>query len=660
MRYLLYGCFLIFWFGTAFGQELPLLEQELTQTNPGTEHGALLCSLSVAYVGVDSARAFSYAEQALRLAQRERDTYGTGQAFLTLGGACFDYNLLSQAETHYQRAQTQFEQLLTQDSSRRNKKAWIESTLNLSATLGRQERNEASLAYAKALEPMAHQVGDYKTLAIVRSNLGVYFLNAAEYSRAYSYFQESSAFYRQINSPLQHIQDRILFAQCLYQLDSMARMAQVLAQAKQLLNDHPETQVTCLPAYHLARGNNQLYQENYAATIAHYDTAYTLVQESGMVGDLQAIFQHYTEAYAQRGQYEQAKQYILRYIEEGRQDADPEDELSAIRELANYEAQQQRYDSAYTYLLRYVAQSDSVDVATTQQAFNALEQEYQAERKERKILSLQQQNGEAALVLERNRSQLYLLLLASVILVFGLVSAYLAYRHQRRKAQRERQQRADEVSRLKHAQQAQTLSALIEGQERERRRLARDLHDGLGGRLSGISLKLSRLGQEKLNGSTQLVEHVRHDLDNSLVELRSIARNLTPETLLHYGLQAALEDYCSSLDDQDTKVILQFYGDVTEPDEAVRLTLYRIIQELINNAMKYAQATEVLVQYIQSDDSIDITVEDDGVGFRPDQMTDASHTGLVNVRHRVDYLDGTFDIQSSAQEGTTATIRIHA
>ncbi len=242
---------------------------------------------------------------------------------------------------------------------------------------------------------------------------------------------------------------------------------------------------------------------------------------------------------------------------------------------------------------------DSINLSTTQAQFNELELRYQSEKKEKEIVELERRNGEVALALEKKRSQQYLTLLIAGSLAFLLAIGYGAYRHQQRRARAAEQQRADEVKQLKHEQQARVVSALMEGQEKERKRLATDLHDGLGGRLSGISLKLSKLSQDRRNGSADpQIEEIMENLDGSLVELRGIARNLTPETLSRYGLKAALEDYCSSLNRPDTRIILQCYGPETDPAESISLTIYRIIQELINNAVKYAQASEILVQYI--------------------------------------------------------------
>nr|WP_238934686.1 sensor histidine kinase [Aurantibacter crassamenti] len=199
----------------------------------------------------------------------------------------------------------------------------------------------------------------------------------------------------------------------------------------------------------------------------------------------------------------------------------------------------------------------------------------------------------------------------------------------------------------------------MEGAEQERKRLAADLHDGLGGRLSGISIKLSKLSEiAKTTKKLPELDDILENINDSLQELRGVAQNLMPETLLKYGLKAALEDYCSTLKDKDTNIILQFYNTEEIKEQNTKLTIYRIIQELINNALKHAQATEILVQFIHDKDKIDITVEDDGIGFKQNKLNKTGGMGLTNLKNRVHFLNGKMDIHSSTNEGTSVNVLI--
>ena len=648
------------------GRALEQLNERLAEATTDDERGFALCDLSLAYSGVDSTKTFAYARQALTTFQRNGNPYGVGQAYLALGGGYFDYNALDQAKAHYRLAKRQYEKLLAQDSSVKNMKAWAKSTFNLSATLGRQGRNEEELRYMMEAEPVAEQAGDTHTLALINSNLGITFTNEEDYHKAYAYFSKSGRLYEDTTST-QFIQDRLIFSLCLYELDSLKQMNRVLDRIEQVLNRAPQTIDWHL--YYLARGKYMFGKKEYQAALHYYNQSQALVEENRMVSYLEAIFQHYAETYEALGNYERAKHYALRYLNRAQEDQRSDRELSVLQDLAGYEAREKNYEQAYAYLDDYVRLQDSIDLSTAQAQFNELEFRYQSEKKEKEIAELERRNGEVALALEKKRSQQYLTLLIAGSLALVLLAGYGAYRHLQQQTQTNEQRRANEVKQLKHEQQARVVSALMEGQEKERKRLATDLHDGLGGRLSGISLKLSKLNQDRRNGSADpQIEEIMENLDGSLVELRSIARNLTPETLSRYGLKAALEDYCSSLNRPGTRIILQCYGSDTDLEENTSLTIYRIIQELINNAVKYAQASEILVQYIREETTVDITVEDDGVGFRADELgrhpgdrhpgDRNAGMGLANIRTRVAYLNGQMNLHSSPTEGTTVTIHV--
>jgi len=136
---------------------------------------------------------------------------------------------------------------------------------------------------------------------------------------------------------------------------------------------------------------------------------------------------------------------------------------------------------------------------------------------------------------------------------------------------------------------------------------------------------------------------------------------MMPETLVKFGLQAALKDYCSSMTGTDTKVTLQFYGTDQGIELNQQVTMYRVIQELINNAIKHAQASEVLVQFMRTGNQVDITVEDNGVGFDKNKnpVQKDSGMGLSNLETRVAYLKGNIDFESEENEGTTVNVHIN-
>jgi len=199
---------------------------------------------------------------------------------------------------------------------------------------------------------------------------------------------------------------------------------------------------------------------------------------------------------------------------------------------------------------------------------------------------------------------------------------------------------------------------LLKGQEEERSRMARDLHDGLGGMLSGVKLSLGAMKGNIIlseeNGN--LFSRVLDQLDHSINEMRRVAHNMMPEALVKLGLQQAIQDYCDGLAESiTTKFKVQIHGLEKRMEESTEIVIYRIVQELLNNIVKHANATEVLVQLMRHDANLTITIEDNGNGFDVGSSENKG-SGLGNVRSRVDYLKGQMDIQSHPGKGTSIHI----
>ena len=150
-------------------------------------------------------------------------------------------------------------------------------------------------------------------------------------------------------------------------------------------------------------------------------------------------------------------------------------------------------------------------------------------------------------------------------------------------------------------------------------------------------------------------ENVIVQLDQSISELRRVSHNMMPEALIKYGLKEALENYCENLNlSGKINVQLQTYGMENRMEQSTEIVVYRIIQELLNNVIKHAEAKKVLIQLVREDDRFNLTVEDDGKGFDVKEIKDGA--GLSNIRARIDYLNGNMDVVSKKGEGTSVHI----
>ena len=189
--------------------------------------------------------------------------------------------------------------------------------------------------------------------------------------------------------------------------------------------------------------------------------------------------------------------------------------------------------------------------------------------------------------------------------------------------------------------------------------MAKDLHDGLGGMLSGVKLSLGAMKGNSIlsEDNTRLFARVLDQLDHSINEMRRVAHNMMPEALVKLGLPQAIQDYCDGLNESNNlKFKTQFYGLENRLEASTEIVVYRIVQELLNNVVKHASATETLVQVMRHENNLNVTIEDNGKGFVVNEADERKGAGLANVRSRVDYLKGQLDIQSSPGKGTSIHI----
>jgi signal transduction histidine kinase len=350
---------------------------------------------------------------------------------------------------------------------------------------------------------------------------------------------------------------------------------------------------------------------------AHLDSSAKYIDYSKPSVTKQMYFENYAEVYKQLGNFTKAFAY--------------KDSVGVIKEL--------------------LYQADNIKQLEFRQA------RYKYEKQQSEINQLED-DKEIQLMSIHHKNMLNYFLIASAITL--LIISLLTYRNYRQK-QKLQQQRINELEKEKQLEAAE---AVVKGEEQERTRLAKDLHDGLGGMLSGIKYSFTTMkGNLVMTPENhQAFERSMDMLDSSIREMRRVAHNMMPEALVRFGLDTALNDFCNDINQSGAlKINYQSIGmEGVTIDQTIAITLYRIVQELINNTMKHAGATSAIVQITKSNGQLSVTVEDDGKGFDTAILKTNKGIGWINIQNRVEFLKGKLDIRSKAGEGTSIQIELYS
>lgn len=335
--------------------------------------------------------------------------------------------------------------------------------------------------------------------------------------------------------------------------------------------------------------------------------------------------------------------------------------LDLLKSLSEYHLKNEDYKQALLYSNQYSKLNDSILNKQRVTAINNLTVKYETREKAREIETLEQQKELAQSVNSQQRRALYVL--GAGMLLLAITTYFIVqFFRQRIKATRIINSQRDKIDKqkikdLENDVKINSMQSVIEGQELERERIAKDLHDSLGGLLSAIKLQF-----EKVRGDSNFEEdedfnNAQGLLDTAVDEVRTISRNLQPGSLNDMGLVAAINDLVNRyVGEAYPEIDFQHYNITKDLDNMFATSIYRIIQELLNNAIKYANANEILIQLNREEDEIIISVEDDGVGFNTKSFEKGM--GLENVQSRVKYLKGDLQIDSQENIGTSYLIHV--
>ncbi len=323
--------------------------------------------------------------------------------------------------------------------------------------------------------------------------------------------------------------------------------------------------------------------------------------------------------------------------------------------LADMHSKVKNYDSAYFYArqVRFLGykrnfQQHSTIISKTKVQIETIEKE--------------QENSELRAKREQDK---LILFIGGAFFILAAFIVFLSLKNSKKKRLLAEQQKELEKQKnltLLKEQEINTINAMVTGQEKERVRIAEDLHDNIGSVLATLKLHFENLKinrEKKHFNQDELYEKTEKLIDETYLKVRNIAHAKNAGVIANQGLLVAVKIMAEKISAANQlKIDIIDFGLEQRLDTNTEITLFRIIQELTTNIIKHAEAKEATINISQFDDTINIIIEDNGKGFDPKTTTTKSGMGLHSIQKRIEHLNGTFQIDSSSKSGTSIIINI--
>ena len=638
----------------SFAQAIPdsLLYHLNNAANDSVKARALL-NIGEAIEATATEKSFDYYQQALALSKKIKNNRLLLSSLNDVGVCYIELNKMDSAIITFEEGITVARQL--NDTLR---EARIVANIG-NVYLHKNDRVKAIDYYLRSAR-IWETVADQNRLPALYANINSLLNDQKEYPKALEYGNKALALAKKIGDDYSTVNALLNLSNTYSYIGKFDKQLELLEESLPLAKKGEDIEQIATVYDNL--GGHYFQLQQYRASLENYLKEHSYVLQMGNKYHLCTSCSMLAQVYHKLDQNDKALQFIL-------QAEKLADEVGARADLkqiyltrAQIEQSKGNYRSASDYFSKTITLSDSLFKAETSEKVAEVEAKYQNEKKEQEILQLEKDKKIQALSIKQKSTLNYFLFGSLAAL---LILGFLGYRNFRNRQQLAKQRdelQQQRIRELEKDKQLVAVDSLLKGQEDERSRLAKDLHDGLGGLLSGVKFSLNNMKDNLIitPDNMAVFERSLDMIDTSIRELRRVAHNMMPEMLTKFGLNEALRDYCNNINTSKLLIIkYQSVGMEDRLEKSVEIIIYRIIQELLNNTVKHATATEAFVQVIREKDRLNVVVEDNGKGFDIGLLENNKGAGLANVRSRVEYLKGQLDIHAEPGKGTLVNIEFN-
>jgi two-component system NarL family sensor kinase len=394
----------------------------------------------------------------------------------------------------------------------------------------------------------------------------------------------------------------------------------------------------------------RVYQsrKQYTKAIFYQSSALDIFNDLGMDGEKSTVLANLSDCYRQLGN----KAIAIQMLDSSTMLAT---RLNLRRQLQkNYEYFSEIYEESgdykrsLEYYKKYTFLKDSVFNKETLSQLSEFQIKYEKEKDQARILALEKENLQ-----KTNQRNAYMFTGLGIIVIGLFTTVYF-----RQKAVHEKIISDQKIRQLEEEKKFMAAKMLVEGQELERKRIATELHDGLGVLLSATKMQFSVI-KDKSPENSELIQKALRMLEQATGDVRKISHNMMPGLLTKLGFYEAVEDLIDRIDETEGfKAVCSISGSQERLTENREIMLYRIIQEMVNNTIRHAQAKNIVLQISLTNGLMELIYSDDGKGFDFKEKLETKSIGLKSITSRVNFLNGTINIDSAPGKGARYLLKI--
>ncbi|MBI4931642.1 MAG: sensor histidine kinase [Bacteroidetes bacterium] len=523
-------------------------------------------------------------------------------------------------------------------------------------------RNQGN--YTKALEnylaslKIREETGDKKNIAASYNNIGLIYRNQSNYAMALENYFASLKIYKEFSNKAGIAASYINIGE-IYR--SQGNYAMALENYFASLKIYKEIgNKTGIASSYNNIGEIYRNQGNYTKALGNYFTSLKIYEEIDNKEGIATSYINIGSTYMEKKNYAEATTYLLNSLQLFKEVEVKDGMMEAYQRLSEVNEKMNDYKNAHTYYQLYSQIKDSIFNEESSKQITEMQTKYETEKKEKQIQLLNKENEVKGERLQKQQTVRNAIIGISGLLIIVVV---LLYNRRQLKMKNSYQQKISaqqkSLSEELLKQEKLRLKSIVIAQEKERKRIAEELHDGIGQMLSAVKLNIAALDDSKEDDYKIQYKNAIELIDDSCSELRNISHNMMPGLLVKSGLIPALNDLADKLNHSYAlKIFIESDGMEKRLDNAMEIQLYRIIQELLNNIIKYAHAAEIHIQLNRSESELTLMMEDDGKGFDTTILKTSAGNGWNNINSRLEILNAKIEIDSRVGKGTVMFIEL--